>query len=391
MNQLLLCTCYHSTLFNIFLEMSTLQELADVLTHFLPTRAKLGGSARIIDSPDQLSVLQKLPNFFSQLLAKNGRLQEFVVKGSIGKGNIARVPWVGIFNKTITTSAEEGFYIVLLFSEDMSGCFLSLNQGVTEMGQRYTRRLAIKKMIEAAVFSRVHLEKHPEALYGEIDLHSTLDLGRGYEAGAIESFYYPRTALPTEKDLEAHFFALLSNYDKLYKAVGADLQGIAPITEAEYQDVVLEKASAAKPLDLPSNQDGGFPVPMLKVTGGKLAYVRNPSVAARALQDAGFVCELDAEHWTFESRASSRPYVEAHHLVPMSKQHLFDVSLDVTANIVCLCATCHRLLHFGKPTARNTSIKKLYKVRSKVLSAREIKVKANELLNYYSRDLAIEE
>ncbi len=368
-----------------------MQEIANVLSSFLQTKARLGGTANLVDSPDQRSLLKDLPDFFSKLLIKKGRHGEFEIEGSIGNGNIARVPWVGIFNRSITISAQEGFYIVLLFSEDMSGCFLSLNQGVTEMEKRYTRRLAIKKMIEAANLSIPHLLKHPEGLYGEIDLHSTGDLGRGYEVGAIESFYYKGNALPLSTELEAHFYWLLSNYDLLLKVIGPDLKRIAPITESEFQDAVLEKAASATPLELPTETTGGVPVPALKVAAGKVAYARNPSIAALALRDAGFACELDPSHWTFESRAGSRPYVEAHHLVPMSKQHLFDVSLDVGENIICLCATCHRLLHFGRPINRNVFIKRLLKGRSKRLAVKEIKVKGAELLSYYTRELAIDE
>lgn len=368
-----------------------MQQLAEVLSNFLQTRARLGGKATRIDSPDQQSIFVDLPEYFRRLLVKMGRLHEFEIEGSVGNGNMSRVPWVAIFNKKITTSAQEGYYIVLLFSEDMSGCFLSLNQGVTEMGKQYTRRLANKKMVEAAVFSLEFLSKHPEALYGVIDLHATLDLGRGYEFGAIESFYYRRTELPTEAELEIHFLALLSNYDSLFRAVGNDLKKIAPITEAEFQDAVLEKASSASKLTETAEGAGGMDLPEQKMIAGKLIYPRNPSVAARALRAARFACELDNAHWTFESRAAARPYVEAHHLIPMNQQSRFAVSLDVEENIVCLCATCHRMLHFGHSTSRNPTIKKLLDARIERLASREISVSSAELLNFYSRKQTVDE
>ena len=34
-------------------------------------------------------------------------------------------------------------------------------------------------------------------------------------------------------------------------------------------------------------------------------------------------------------------------LIPMKKQQTFSTSLDVYANVVCLCPVCHRLLHYG--------------------------------------------
>jgi 5-methylcytosine-specific restriction enzyme A len=38
-----------------------------------------------------------------------------VVQGSPGQGNWAAVPWIGIFDPAITTSATEGYYVVYLF------------------------------------------------------------------------------------------------------------------------------------------------------------------------------------------------------------------------------------------------------------------------------------
>ncbi len=368
-----------------------MRAIEDVLNNFLRTKAQQGGVARIVGSPDQLSVLNFLPKYFADLLAKYGRDREFLVQGSIGRGNMNRVPWVAVFNREITTSAEKGYYIVLLFSEDMSGCFLSLNQGVTDMERRYTRQLAIKKMIEAGVLSRDYLEKHPEALYGEIDLHATNDLGRGYEVGAIESFYYASDRLPSEQEMKSHFKALLSNYDTLLRRVGTNLRFLAPISEAEFQSAVLRKASSTLPLELQEENGAGAPLPAMRAVNGRITYIRDPGEAAQALRDASFVCELDSSHWTFKSRASSRPYVEAHHLVPMSQQHRFDVSLDIKENIISLCANCHRLLHYGSPSERDPSIKKLLRNRSKRLVARNIIVDSRELLNFYSPKLTTEE
>ncbi|HEY4543644.1 MAG TPA: DUF3578 domain-containing protein, partial [Tissierellaceae bacterium] len=60
-------------------------------------------------------------------LSKN----EFIIKGSAGAGNWAEIPWICIFNKNITISAQKGIYIVFLFSSDMKRVYLSINQGFT--------------------------------------------------------------------------------------------------------------------------------------------------------------------------------------------------------------------------------------------------------------------
>ena len=57
-----------------------------------------------------------------------------VLKGGCGvSGQWANVPWIGLFDPAITEGAQQGFYIVYLFSADMKRVYLSVNQGTTEV------------------------------------------------------------------------------------------------------------------------------------------------------------------------------------------------------------------------------------------------------------------
>jgi 5-methylcytosine-specific restriction enzyme A len=47
--------------------------------------------------------------------ALGGDSAGLVMQGSPGQGNWAAVPWIGIFDPAITTSATEGYYVVYLF------------------------------------------------------------------------------------------------------------------------------------------------------------------------------------------------------------------------------------------------------------------------------------
>lgn len=58
-------------------------------------------------------------------------LGNFTVKGSIGVGNNTYYPWIGIFDSRVSTGATNGFYVVLLFSDDFEDLYLTLNQGST--------------------------------------------------------------------------------------------------------------------------------------------------------------------------------------------------------------------------------------------------------------------
>lgn len=89
-------------------------------------------------------------------------------------------------------------------------------------------------------------------------------------------------------------------------------------------------------------------------------YSRNPIVAIKKIQEANYSCEVNSAHKTFISLATKRPYVEAHHFIPMKYQSLFDESLDVVENIVCLCPNCHRGIHLATVDYKLNLIKYLY-------------------------------
>lgn len=57
---------------------------------------------------------------------------KYTIKGSVGQGNWASVPWIAVMNNKVTTSTQRGYYIVYLFSEDMKSLYLTIAQGVTE-------------------------------------------------------------------------------------------------------------------------------------------------------------------------------------------------------------------------------------------------------------------
>jgi hypothetical protein len=57
----------------------------------------------------------------------------YKVAGSPGKGNWAETPWVAVFDRLVTETAQRGYYIVYLFRRDGQAVWLSLGQGTTEV------------------------------------------------------------------------------------------------------------------------------------------------------------------------------------------------------------------------------------------------------------------
>lgn len=114
---------------------------------------------------------------------------------------------------------------------------------------------------------------------------------------------------------------------------------------------------------------------------GVMVYPRYRQTAINALAHAHYVCEIDGNHPTFIRKHSERTYTEPHHLIPLSYQEQFNVSLDVEENIVSLCSNCHNEIHYGKDADR--LIRLLYEERKNALSTVCINVTLDDLLSMY--------
>ena len=68
------------------------------------------------------TVRRSTPEIIKEIIDR----QDIVVKGAIGEGNWAEIPWIGIFNPENTTSATRGIYVVYLFSADLKYVYLCL-------------------------------------------------------------------------------------------------------------------------------------------------------------------------------------------------------------------------------------------------------------------------
>ncbi|MGF3183824.1 HNH endonuclease [Facklamia sp. P12945] len=109
---------------------------------------------------------------------------------------------------------------------------------------------------------------------------------------------------------------------------------------------------------------------------------RNSYYAQKAKENAGWKCEVNKKHKTFLTK-NNKPYMEAHHLLPMFAELNYDYSIDFPENIVCLCPTCHMQLHHGRENDKKTIIKKLYNERKDFYKKRGIDLTLSELLEYY--------
>jgi 5-methylcytosine-specific restriction protein A len=127
---------------------------------------------------------------------------------------------------------------------------------------------------------------------------------------------------------------------------------------------------------------------VINTSQGK-AIKKLSSIAKKVLNDNEYRCLCDSEHSTFQS-GYGKPYMEGHHLIPctvtnsaMIKQR-FGSKLDREENIVCICPTCHRAIHFGSAEVKRDLIKKLYDRQKDKLASVGITLTLEELQWFYN-------
>lgn len=111
-------------------------------------------------------------------------------------------------------------------------------------------------------------------------------------------------------------------------------------------------------------------------------------ISKAALANAEYECEVNTDHKTFDNKMG-KPYMEGHHLIPCSPKNAryfwnrFHVNIDCMENIVCICPTCHRNLHYGSRISRHHMLEILYRKRKTILEELGINLTIKELESFY--------
>ncbi len=110
-------------------------------------------------------------------------------------------------------------------------------------------------------------------------------------------------------------------------------------------------------------------------------------LAKKAIKAAQFKCEANEDHKTFIT--SIGYYMEGHHLIPCTcsnAQKFFDErgkNIDCEENIVSLCPTCHRKIHYGATHEKEAIIKLLYDKKIFNLKSSGLDISLEELKELY--------
>lgn len=349
-------------------------------------------------------------NVIKNIIAKEAELVEnrFFIAGSVGQGQWAEIPWISIFIRDITTTATQGYYIVYLFKADMSGVYISLNQGWTYFKKKYKTKLGRKKIKSTADIIRRELNITPVNMNAtEINLGGRGDLAQGYENGHIYGRLYTADNLPSSKELISDLKELLASYKEIeylignrsvdqfndYLLLSDDGHYLEEEQEQEedYQDIVQlvfsKKMNEFENISARELESEDIPLPKPEPIfdkSKKKRWPRDAQVAAKALHLSKYKCAYDDSHSSFTSKVTGKRYLEMHHLVPMKYQEDFDVRLDRVAQLLALCPTCHRQIHHGTDEEKEQILRKLFYNRREKLEAIGIEIGFKELCKMYN-------
>lgn len=228
-----------------------------------------------------------------------------------------------------------------------------------------------KKVIAIATISKIKKSKDPhyplEYYYSDLLRTDYFDFSKILELSEEKNIHFWNYKLLDSKKSEA-----ILNYINTHM--------LSYVNDNEADDELnswFDDIKSSEPEKTPQ------PAKSPKTINGQKVFPRNYSYAKKALENTNFSCEIDHSHKTFISNVTNKNFVEAHHLIPMSRQTEFDYSLDIPANIVALCPNCHRKIHLGNVDDKKIMIDKLLAKRQKDLKHYGIEISANDLKDIY--------
>jgi len=220
----------------------------------------------------------------------------YLVRGSAGQGNWARVPWTAVFDRLVTDTAQDGYYVVYLVKEDFTGIYLSLNQGVTTVREQYgtdaRKALRVRARDYLARIGTVTVDLTCGPI--ELEVHSQSGLGALYEQGAVCSKYYRRGDIPEDTTL------------------AADLREFI-----DYYFTLVSRESAIFDRSQQEEDEGEYEWEDLRLLRMHKRIERNRNLASKVKRCLGYTCQACGLNFEKAYGSVGKGYIEAHHLVPL--------------------------------------------------------------------------
>jgi hypothetical protein len=175
---------------------------------------------KLVFRPGAAADDQPLKDAFKQLKSTLGsapQLQAFPQVNpleSLHTGRYAASPWAALLDHRETDSIQHGVYVVYLFCMDMSGVYLCISQGVSELkGSSKAKREVLRQRSRDLAPRFESLRHQGLDLDHPIDLRSDKPLPEDYKAATVAHRFYAAGQVPPDAALFRDLTAVLTAYD----------------------------------------------------------------------------------------------------------------------------------------------------------------------------------
>lgn len=337
-----------------------------------------------------------IPMLKSMISSEN---DEYYFSYSIGKKTYCKIPWISICKKvTIVTKFDykKEINIKYLFTSDLKGIYLSLNQGFysayNDMSAKKHKFFILSKYLQK------ELKSIPEDMkIYNIDLKIGVDeYAKDHEKSYILGKYYDIDNLPNDNVFASDFNKMIeilneatgivqkkreeNGYDSIY-----DILYSSHNTDPEYYPCSQIKDTTEKDKGFETKERNEVPT---KTEGTIKTYPRNEEFVKVILEENNYKCEVNENHKTFINETTKEQYMEAHHLIPMKEYETYEKKgkcIDVLENMCCICPNCHRRLHHGVYEDKEDILKKLHTKKEILLKEAGLEISFDELKKYYKK------
>lgn len=173
-------------------------------------------------------------------------------------------------------------------------------------------------------------------------------------------------------------------------AVSPVVVPVSSFIDEEDETAYIEKVDSIKETNINENAGEGAhtvePVAVSKFDVGR-RFRTNPLLGKIAIKKAYYSCEKDYQHETFISKKTQQKYMEAHHLIPVCFQKevwdKYHINIDCVENLVSLCPTCHKAIHYGTKEVQRRMISELFARCAPKYKAIGLNITLEEIFKFY--------
>lgn len=289
-------------------------------------------------NPIYQTIINEIPGKIVDLLG--AKWSGLKIKGGVGTGNWAQVPWCCLLNSRVTTTPKKGIYVVYLFNVKYNKIYISLNQGTDSLNEKYGDKEYIDILKLRASLYKSKLNKYKDQLPLDNIVNFRGRKADGYSAGHIVGIEYDAMNLPSDSKLVADLNVILEAYSSLFD------NEIEPLDEddAELMASKYKTIEERKIYCLHRN-------------------IERNSSAKKVKKIHGLKCECCGLNFEEQYGEIGKGFIEVHHLIPLSSLKLGECrKYDLDKDFAVLCSNCHRMIHRQSDPSDIDALRKQIKV-----------------------------